>query len=103
MILKKFVSIFFKNNYIMDKHIGKVIFTILPNTKRPQYRWIIRKRQDGRYVTRLPKVGVLLRELKLKRDNDYGKETLLPIGSKPYTRAKVTKAKKKFKNKTKKK
>ena len=86
----------------MDRNIGKVVFIHLPNSKRPQYRWIIRKREDGRYVTRVPKVGVLLRELKLKRDNDYGKETLLPVGSKPYTRAKVTKAKKKFKNKTKK-
>ena len=81
----------------MDRNIGKVVFIHLPNSKRPQYRWIIRKREDGRYVTRVPKVGVLLRELKLKRDNDYGKETLLPIGSKPYTRAKLTKAKKNLK------
>lgn len=86
----------------MDKNIGKVVFILLPNSKRPQYRWIIRKRQDGRYMTRVPKVGVLLRELKLKRNKDYGKKTLLPIGSKPYTLPKLTKAKRKFKNKTKK-
>ena len=70
----------------------------LPNNKRPQYRWIIRKREDGRYVTRVPKVGILLKNLKLKRNNDFGKETLLPIGSKPFTSAKVAKEKKKFKN-----
>ena len=86
----------------MEKNIGKVAFIHIPNTKRPQYRWIVKKRDDGRYVTRVPKVGVLLRELKLKRDSDYGKEILLPIGSKPYTSSKVTKAKRKFKNKTKK-
>lgn len=85
----------------MDKNIEKVAFIHIPNTKRPQYRWIVKKRDDGRYVVRVPKVGVLLRELKLKRDSDYGKETLLHIGSKPYTSSKVTKAKRKFKNKTK--
>ncbi len=46
-------------------------------------KWIIRKRDDGRYIVRTPKVGVLIRELKLKRDKDFGKETLLPKNSKP--------------------
>ena len=81
----------------MDKNIGKVVLITLPNNKRPQYRWIIRKREDGRYVTRVPKVGILLKNLKLKRNNDFGKETLLPIGSKPFTSAKVTKEKKNLK------
>ena len=82
----------------MDNNIGKVVLISLPNNKRPQYRWIVRKREDGRYVTRIPKVGVLLKNLKLKRNNDFGKETLLPIGSKPFTSLKITKEKKKFKN-----
>ena len=82
----------------MDKNIGKIVLISLPNNKRPQYRWIIRKREDSRYVTRVPKVGILLKNLKLKRNNDFGKETLLPIGSKPFTSAKVAKEKKKFKN-----
>ena len=42
----------------MDKNIGKVVFLILPNIKRPQYRWIVR----------VPKVAVLLRNLHLKRN-----------------------------------
>jgi hypothetical protein len=84
----------------MEKNIGKVVFLHLPNTKRPQYRWIVRKRDDGRFITRVPKPGVLLRKLHLKRDHDYGKETLLPIGSKNYTRSKTFKRKKKFKNNT---
>ena len=32
----------------MDKYIGKVILVNLPNNKRSQYRWIVRKRDDGR-------------------------------------------------------
>ena len=39
----------------MDKNIGKVVLISLPNNKRPKYRWIIKKREDGRYVTRVPK------------------------------------------------
>ena len=65
-----------------DKHIGKVILVELPNNKRPRRRWIVRKREDGRFIVRAPKIGVLIRELRLKRDSDYGKETLLPKGSK---------------------
>jgi len=30
----------------MDRNIGKVVFLNLPNTKRPQHRWIVRKRDD---------------------------------------------------------
>jgi hypothetical protein len=85
----------------MEKNIGKVVFLHLPNIKRPQYRWIVRKRHDGRYITRVPKTGVLLKNLHLKRDNDYGKQSLLPIGSKLYSRPRTLKRKKKFKNKTK--
>lgn len=84
----------------MKKNVGKVVFIHLPNTKRPQYRWIVRKRDDGRYITRIPKVGILLINLHLKRDDDFGKETLLPIGSKLYSRPRTLKPKKKFKNKT---
>ena len=67
----------------MDKYIGKVILVNLPNTKLSQYRWIVRKRDDGRYIVRTPKIGVLIRDLNLKRDKDFGKETLLPKNSKP--------------------
>ena len=67
----------------MDKYIGKVILVNLPNTKRSQYRWIVRKRDDGRYIVRTPKIGVLIRDLNLKRDKDFGKETLHPKNSKP--------------------
>lgn len=86
----------------MDKSIGKMVLLNLPNTKRPQYRWIVRKREDGRYIVRVPKVGVLLRNLHLKRDYDYRKESLLPNGSKLWKKTKTLKVKKKFKNKTKK-
>ena len=68
----------------MDNFVGKVDVFILPNVKRPRYRWIVRKREDGRYVARVPNMGVLIRDLILKRERDYGKETLLPRGSKPW-------------------
>ena len=84
----------------MEKNIGKVVLLHLPKNKRPQYRWIITKRDDGRYITRSPKIGVLLNKLQLKRDCDYNKETLLPIGSKLYSIKKTLKHKRKFKNKT---
>jgi hypothetical protein len=52
----------------MDKYIGKIILVNLPNNKRP------RKRDDGRYIVKTPKIGVLIRDLKLKRYKDFGKE-----------------------------
>jgi hypothetical protein len=66
----------------MDKYIGKVILLYLPNNKRPRYRWIVRKRDDGRYIVRAPKIGTLRKDINLKRDNDFNKETLLPKNSK---------------------
>lgn len=53
----------------------------LPNNKRATWRWIVRRRDDGRYIVRNPKIGVLIREFSLKRDADFGPETLLPIGA----------------------
>jgi len=61
----------------LDKYIGKVILLRIPNVQRRRYRWIVRKQKNGRYVVRAPKVGVLHRELDLKRSKDFGKETLL--------------------------
>ena len=63
----------------LDKHIGKVIFVKLPNNNRYRWRWITRKNDKGRYYARAPKIGVLIRNLDLKRDSDYNKETILPI------------------------
>jgi len=68
-----------KNNF--GYYIGKVKLLDIPNIKRPRYRWIVRKREDGRIIVRAPKNGVLVRDLHLKRDQDFGKETLLPKGT----------------------
>ena len=89
----------------MDKYIGKVILLYLPNNKRPRYRWIVRKRDDGRYIVRAPKIGTLRKDINLKRDSDFNKETLLPKNSKIYEHQKFFLEKrttKKLKNKTKK-
>jgi hypothetical protein len=64
-----------------NRFVDKVLYVKLPDSKGLRWRWIVRKREDGRYIVRAPKIGVLVRELDLKRDSDYGKETLLPIGS----------------------
>lgn len=61
-----------------DKYVGKVLMVNLPNNKRPRFRWIVRKREDGRYIARAPKIGVLIRDLDKKLDEDYNKEQLLP-------------------------
>ncbi len=39
-----------------DKYVGKVILVNLPNNKSPRYRWIVRKRNDNRYIIRAPKL-----------------------------------------------
>jgi hypothetical protein len=85
-----------------DNNIGKVVLVELPNNKRPRYRWIVRIREDGRYIARSPKIGVLIRDLNKKLDKDYNSEHLLPKNFtywKPFSK---TKSNKKSKNKTKK-
>ena len=68
----------------MNKYTGKIILIQLPKNVRPRYRWIVRKREDGRFIVRAPHANVLVRNLKYKRDTDFGKESLLPLGSKIY-------------------
>lgn len=59
----------------------EVVRVKLPGRKRTVYRMIINKREDGRYIVRSPKNNVMIRDLFLMRDEDYGKESLLPIGA----------------------
>ena len=61
-----------------NKYIGKVVLIKLPNNSRPRYRWIIKKRDDGRYMARAPKIGILIRDLNKKLEKDYNSEHLLP-------------------------
>jgi len=63
---------------INDKYVGKVLMVQLPNNVRPRFRWIVTKRDDGRYIARAPKIGVLVRDLDKKLDKDYNSEQLLP-------------------------
>lgn len=68
----------------LDKYIGDTILITLPTSKRPQWRWIVSKRNDGRYIVRVPKRLVKIRELSLHRSSDYGKKILLPEESKVF-------------------
>ena len=63
---------------VNDKYVGKVVLVKLPNNLKPRYRWIVKKKDDGRYVARAPKIGVLLRDLNKKLEKDYNSEHLLP-------------------------
>ena len=85
------------------KLVGKVLLIDLPNNKRPRYRWIVRVREDGRYIARSPKIGVLIRDLNKKLDKDYNAEHLLPKDFTYWNPLFKTKNNKKLKNKTKKK
>ena len=89
-------------NKKMDKYIGKVKLINLPNNKRPRWRWIVRKREDGRYIVKAPKINVLINKLHLLRENDFNKETLLPLNATIFGKTKSkTKSKTKAKSKTK--
>ena len=63
-----------------DKYVGKVLMVNLPNNSRPRFRWIVSKNDDGKYIARTPKIGVLIRDLNKKRDTDFGSEHVLPKG-----------------------
>jgi len=68
----------------MEKSVGKVVLVILPNVSRPRWRWIVRKREDGRFIVRTPKIGTRIGDLSLLRDADFNKEALLPKGVKVF-------------------
>lgn len=89
---------------LKDKYVGKVLLVNLPNNSRPRYRWIVKKRHDGRYIARTAKNGILLKDLRKKSKKNYNSEQLLPKNSSFYkglNKSKKTIKKKKFKNKTK--
>ena len=56
-----------------------------PN-KSIRWVWLVKIRDDDRFVIRSPKIGVLVRELKLKRDKDFGPEKLAPKGTKIFSK-----------------
>jgi len=74
-----------KKNTQFERYLGKIKLIVLPNIRSPRYRWIVRKRNDGRFLVRIPKNVVLVRDLNKKRDADFGNETLLPKGSYIFT------------------
>ena len=85
-----------------NKYIGKTILINLPGVIRPRFRWVVRINENGKYIIRAPKVGVMVRDLQMHRDEDFGPETILPKGSTFYqTKGKSKKGQKSFSNKTK--
>ena len=92
-----------------DKYLGKVQLIFLNKKKKKEgrsvWRWIVEKREDGRYLARTPKSGILIRDLYKKRDADYGPPSLLPkdiIFMNSYKKVTRSNAKKNKKKKTRK-
>lgn len=50
----------------------------IPNNRNIRWVWLVRKREDGRYIVRYPKKNILLNKLSKKRDKDFGPEKLAP-------------------------
>jgi len=65
--------------------VGKIILVVIPGNKRPRWRWITGISSTGLLRARAPKIGVLIRDLKKKKDKDYGPEKTLPKGSKEWS------------------
>jgi hypothetical protein len=88
-----------------NKYVGKIVFVNLPGVSRPRMRWVVRINENGKYVLRAPKVGVMIRDLQMHRDGDFGPETVLPKGATFFQskgKSKRGMSKKGFSNKTKK-
>jgi hypothetical protein len=83
-----------------DEYIDKLEFVKMPNVQKPQWRWILRKTDNNRFIVRAPKTNILIKNLKYKREKDFKDEMLLPLGSiiDPYGK-KTRKWKKNKKNK----
>ena len=83
-----------------DKYKDDLIFVKMPNVRKPQWIWVLRKTDNDRFVVRAPKINILIKNLKYKREKDFKDEMLLPLGSiiDPYGK-KTKKWKKNKKNK----
>ena len=68
----------------LGRYVGKVVLINIPGNRRPRYRWIVKRRADGRFIVRTPKNGVLIRNLDYKNNYDYGPAHLLPKRSTLY-------------------
>jgi hypothetical protein len=77
--------------------VGEVPMLVFPD-KSKKYRWITKRRSDGRYLGRPIKLGVRYWDaFYLKRDKDFGKESLIPVGTKVWSHWKLDPAYKKRK------
>lgn len=53
-----------------------------PGRKYPLFRWVTRKRPDGRYLMRIPKRGARKSDIYNYVNHAYGPEVLVPRGTK---------------------
>lgn len=65
-----------------SKKINKIIQLQIPNNRNIRWTWLISEREDGRYIVRYPKKGILINQLSKKRDKDFYPQKLAPKNSK---------------------
>jgi len=77
----------------LESHVGDVVPLKFPGNKI-NWRWITKRRSDGRYLGRPIKLGVRYGDaMTLKRNKDFGKESLIPEGTKLLSSSKKKKSK----------
>jgi len=64
------------------KEINKIFQMKIPNNRNIRWVWLVRKREDGRYIVRYPKKNILINQLSKKRDKDFYPQKLAPKNSK---------------------
>tara|TARA_B100000131_G_C18033795_1_gene579553 strand:+ start:262 stop:1086 length:825 start_codon:yes stop_codon:yes gene_type:complete len=64
------------------KEINKIFQMKIPNNRNIRWVWLVRKREDGRYIVRYPKKNILINKLSKKRDKDFYPQKLAPKNSK---------------------
>lgn len=67
---------------LKDENIDNLELVKMPNVKKAKLIWIVRISDKNRYIVRVPKPKILIKSLKYKREKDYKREMLLPLGSK---------------------
>ena len=62
--------------------VGKIVHRVrLPGQSGHRIRWITGVSKNGQLKARAPKIGVMIRDLKKKRNSDFGPERVLPKGT----------------------
>lgn len=74
---------------LTPKDVGRLIKVFIPTNKRANWRFITRyNEKTKRFYAKVPKLGLLLKDLTKGRSKDFGQEKILPKESFVYARRK---------------